>query len=90
MDHPQLTDDMYKLTFFKVKGETVSPDYDPVNFTRKLVSMAELKLRYDVMYGDILVLDCKGFSLNVAMRITPLMFYKLFVVLYDVRQKIFT
>ncbi|KAJ3647070.1 hypothetical protein Zmor_024617 [Zophobas morio] len=83
VDHPQLTDDMYKLTFFKVKGETVSPDYDPVNFTRKLVSMAELKLRYDVMYGDILVLDCKGFTLNVAMRITPLMFYKLFVVLYD-------
>ncbi|XP_063903539.1 retinaldehyde-binding protein 1-like [Zophobas morio] len=83
VDHPQLTNDMYKLTFFKVKGETVSLGYEPLNFMRKLCSMAELKLRHDVMYGDILVLDCKGFTLNVAMRITPLMFYKLFVVLYD-------
>ncbi|XP_063903554.1 uncharacterized protein LOC135122985 [Zophobas morio] len=83
VDHPQLTDDMYKLTFFKAKGETVSPNYKPVNFMRKITTMAELKLRHDVMYGDIFVVDCKGFTLNVALRITPMMFYKVAVVLYD-------
>ncbi|KAJ3647003.1 hypothetical protein Zmor_024554 [Zophobas morio] len=83
VDHPQLTDDMYKLTFFKVKGETVSSDYEPINFVRKLTTMIELKLRHDVMFGDIFVFDCKGFTFNVALRITPMLVYKTFVLLYD-------
>ena len=87
VDHPQLTDDMYKLTFFKVKGETVSSDYEPINFVCKLTTMIELKLRHDVMFGDIFVFDCKGFTFNVALRITPMLVYKTFVLLYDVNQK---
>ena len=87
MDHPQLTNEMYKLTFFKIKVDPVPNDGNPILFVRKLVAMMELKLRYDVMCGDIFVIDCKGLPLNVLLKITPMFVYKLMVLLYDVSKK---
>ncbi|XP_063903552.1 retinaldehyde-binding protein 1-like [Zophobas morio] len=83
VDHPQLTDDMCKLTFFKIKGEFISPNLDPINYIRKMAALTELKLRHDVMHGDIFVFDYKGLTLNAALKVTPMLLYKVFVVLHD-------
>ncbi|KAJ3647076.1 hypothetical protein Zmor_024622 [Zophobas morio] len=45
--------------------------------------MQELRLRCDVMHGDILVFDCKGHTLNIALKATPVFIYKTMVLLYQ-------
>ncbi|XP_063903922.1 alpha-tocopherol transfer protein-like [Zophobas morio] len=83
VDYPQLTDEMYKITYFKAKGEIIPDKYEPVYTMRKYLVMQELKLRYDIMHGDILVFDCKGHTLNIALKATPVLIYKTMVLLYQ-------
>ncbi|XP_063903537.1 alpha-tocopherol transfer protein-like [Zophobas morio] len=83
VDYPQLTDEMYKITYFKAKGGFLPDNYEPINIPRKYFIMQELKLRYDVMHGDILVFDCKGHTLNIALKVTPVLAYKTIVLLYQ-------
>ncbi|XP_063903560.1 alpha-tocopherol transfer protein-like [Zophobas morio] len=82
VNHPQLTDDLYKLTFFKIKGESLPDSYEPIDFVKKFSSIQEMRLRDDVMCGDVVVADFRGLPLNIALKITPMLVYKS-VILYE-------
>ncbi|KAJ3646995.1 hypothetical protein Zmor_024549 [Zophobas morio] len=76
VEHPQLTDEMYRLTFFQVKGESLPDSYEPVNFVKKIHTIQEMRLRDGVMCGDVVVIDYRGFPLSIALKVTPMLVYK--------------
>ncbi|KAJ3646998.1 hypothetical protein Zmor_024551 [Zophobas morio] len=53
VEHPQLTDEMYRLTFFQVKGESLPDSYEPITFVKKFHTIQEMRMRDGVMCGDV-------------------------------------
>ncbi|XP_063903557.1 alpha-tocopherol transfer protein-like [Zophobas morio] len=76
VEHPQLTDEMYRLTFFQVKGESLPESYEPINFVKKFHTIQEMRMRDGVMCGDVVVVDYRGFPLSIALKVTPMLVYK--------------
>ncbi|KAJ3652206.1 hypothetical protein Zmor_018191 [Zophobas morio] len=74
--YPKLTKEMHRIFYIKVKNESLMSDYEPIDFLRKSFSIAEIRLREDVLVGDIFIADMKGFAITTIMKVTPTMFYK--------------
>ncbi|RZC35675.1 CRAL TRIO domain containing protein, partial [Asbolus verrucosus] len=80
---PKLTKEMYRVFAFKVRDKTMIDELDISDVIRLLINLAEVRMKEDVAFGDVVIIDAKDFSLKFLMQLTPTVLYKLLVTLYE-------
>ncbi|KAJ3652773.1 hypothetical protein Zmor_018709 [Zophobas morio] len=80
--HPQLLD-YNRVYFFKIRNPDLTEQLDNYVMARYLVACQEIRLRHDVMYGDIFVVDCKHLPSSFFLKLTPTFLYKFVFMIYQ-------
>jgi hypothetical protein len=83
---PRLTNDIYRVFAFKMRNEHLIDKMEPHNVMGLLHNIQELRLKEDVMFGDILILDMKGINMGYLAKLTPSIVSK-FLTIYEVSLK---
>jgi hypothetical protein len=83
---PRLTNDMYRVLAFKIRNEHLIDKMEPHNVMGLLLNIQELRLKEDVMFGDIVIFDMKGINMGYLSKLTPSILSK-FVAIYEVSVK---
>jgi hypothetical protein len=79
---PRLTDDMYRVLAFKMRNEHLIDKMEPHNVMGLLLNIQELRLKEDVMFGDIVIFDMKGINMGYLAKLTPSILSK-FLAIYE-------
>jgi hypothetical protein len=79
---PRLTNDMYRVLAFKIRNEHLIDKMEPHNVMGLLLNIQELRLKEDVMFGDIVILDLKGINMGYVAKLTPSIVSK-FLTIYE-------
>ncbi|XP_063924738.1 retinaldehyde-binding protein 1-like [Zophobas morio] len=82
LPHPQLLD-YNRVFFFKIRNPDLAEQLDNYVMARYVVACQEIRMREDVMYGDIFVIDCKHLPLSFFLKLTPTFLYKFFFMIYQ-------
>jgi hypothetical protein len=61
---PRLTHHMYRVFAFKMRNKDLIDKMEPHNAMGLLHNIQELRLKEDVMFGDIVILDMKGINMG--------------------------
>lgn len=80
---PQMTDDMYRVMIFKLRNKDMIEVMDPKPATKLVINLEELRLKEDVMFGDITIFDMDGITFSYMSKLTPSLLAKVFTV-YEV------
>ncbi|KAJ3640660.1 hypothetical protein Zmor_027208 [Zophobas morio] len=68
--HPQLLDHR-RVFLSKVRDQGLVQNLDPYNALRCAMNIHEMRLREDVLYGEIFIVDCSDFPLSYFLKVTP-------------------
>ncbi|XP_063924362.1 retinol-binding protein pinta-like [Zophobas morio] len=81
--HPQLLD-FRRVFFCKIRNADLAEKLDPCNMLRCMVNVHEMRMREDVMYGEIFVVDCYNVPLSYYLKLNPTIIFKCMAVIYGV------
>ncbi|RZC37727.1 CRAL TRIO domain containing protein [Asbolus verrucosus] len=79
--HPQLTEEMYRVFFIKVK---LSNKCQPRLAAMQIYNASEIRLYQDCMVGEVLVIDMIDTSLEDVTRMTPTLLAKIYTIYKNV------
>ncbi|XP_063904206.1 alpha-tocopherol transfer protein-like isoform X2 [Zophobas morio] len=79
---PKLTNEMYRILFYKVRDPHLTENFEPVHGIRLLVNIQEIRMTEDITYGDVFILDGKNTPLRSILKVTPMVLYKALNVIY--------
>ncbi|RZC35628.1 CRAL TRIO domain containing protein, partial [Asbolus verrucosus] len=68
---PKLTEDSYRVFFFKIRNKDSFSDSDPYNMIRHAVNLQEIRLHEDVAFGDIFIFDVADITFKYVLKLTP-------------------
>ncbi|KAJ3652209.1 hypothetical protein Zmor_018194 [Zophobas morio] len=68
---PKLTKQMYRVFFFKMISSSMVDRMEPHDVIDLAVNMQEIRLKEDVMFGDIIVYDMTGLTFGYLSKLTP-------------------
>ncbi|XP_068900958.1 alpha-tocopherol transfer protein-like [Tenebrio molitor] len=81
--YPKKLDNIYEIAFFKVRSTTFLDKLEPYNILRHVINIQEVRLRENVLSGDVFVIDCEGLPLSFAVKITPTLVFKSLIMIYE-------
>ncbi|KAJ3652208.1 hypothetical protein Zmor_018193 [Zophobas morio] len=80
--HPRLTKEMCRVLFMKVRNKDRVNELLIGDISRNFINLQELRMREDVVFGDVMVLDCQGLA-PLLFKVTPMSMYKSTVLIYE-------
>ncbi|XP_063924916.1 uncharacterized protein LOC135138825 [Zophobas morio] len=80
--HPQLLD-YNRVLFFRIRNPNLVEKLNPYAVLRYIAAYQEMRIREDVMHGDILVYDCKHIPASFFLKLTPTFMYKSLMMIYQ-------
>ncbi|KAJ3654090.1 hypothetical protein Zmor_013307 [Zophobas morio] len=83
---PKMTKDMYRVFLQKYRIKDKVGQIDPYDLLKMAYNLHEIRLKEDVMCGDVIIFDLKGTSMRLLSKLTPA-FLVTFITLY---KKIFS
>ena len=80
---PKMTKDMYRVFLQKYRIKDKVGQIDPYDLLKMAYNLHEIRLKEDVMCGDVIIFDLKGTSMRLLSKLTPA-FLVTFITLYKV------
>ena len=81
--HPELID-YNRIFFFKIRNPDLAEKLDNYVLLRYVMACQEIRMREDVMYGEIFVVDCEHLPSSFFLKLTPTFVYKCLITIYQV------
>ncbi|KAJ3652777.1 hypothetical protein Zmor_018711 [Zophobas morio] len=80
--HPELID-YNRIFFFKIRNPDLAEKLDNYVLLRYVMACQEIRMREDVMYGEIFVVDCEHLPSFFFLKLTPTFVYKCLITIYQ-------
>ncbi|XP_063925024.1 retinaldehyde-binding protein 1-like [Zophobas morio] len=80
--HPELID-FNRVFFFKIRNPDLAEKLDNYVLLRYVMACQEIRMREDVMYGEIYVVDCEHVPSSFFLKLTPTFVYKCLITIYQ-------
>ncbi|RZC34120.1 hypothetical protein BDFB_013829, partial [Asbolus verrucosus] len=68
---PKPTQEMYRVWVYKVRNKDLVDIMEPHNILGFAINLQEVRLKEDVLYGDVFVFDMDGINLGYLAKLTP-------------------
>ncbi|CAH1104013.1 unnamed protein product [Psylliodes chrysocephalus] len=68
---PKLVDELYRVTLIKLK-DIPFQDVDVESLVAKAFQVIEIRIQEDLMFSDIVIIDCENLKMSFAMKFTPM------------------
>ncbi|XP_044261211.1 uncharacterized protein LOC123009151 [Tribolium madens] len=68
---PKMTDDMHRVMVFKMRNKQMIDKMEPRNVIGLVINLEELRLKEDVMFGDVTIFDNEGINFGYIKKLTP-------------------
>ncbi|XP_063917948.1 uncharacterized protein LOC135133466 isoform X1 [Zophobas morio] len=68
---PKMTKDMYRVFLQKYRIKDKVGQIDPYDLLKMAYNLHEIRLKEDVMCGDVIIFDLKGTSMRLLSKLTP-------------------
>ncbi|KAJ3654084.1 hypothetical protein Zmor_013297 [Zophobas morio] len=78
---PKLTKDMYRVVVEKYRTKDKVDQINPYDILKMGFNLHEVRLKEDIMYGDVIIFDLEGTSIRFLSKLTPV-FLLTFITLY--------
>lgn len=68
---PKMTKEMYRVMIYKSRIKGKIEQVDPYDVFRMSTNLAEMRLKQDIMFGEVIIFDMDGMTIPFLSKLTP-------------------